>query len=99
MREALVRQAMPQNSCPITAISTTSLPAPEPSAVLMIASDEPRPKPLAGSLIASTSLAAKVRASSTNQPIRHDQKTERQTPLAAPSAAPCVSSETCADAS
>src|SRR5215212_7915743 len=99
MRDALVRHAMPQKSCPITAIRTTSLAAPEPSAVLMMASDEPRPKPFAASLIDLTSVAANVSASSTNQPISPDQKTERQTPLAAPSAAPCVSSDTCADAS
>ena len=38
-------------------------------------------------------------ASSTNQPITPDQNTERHTPLAAPIAAPFVSSLMCAEAS
>src|SRR3954451_851221 len=99
MREALVTQAMPQNSWPMVAMAITSSAVPDPSAVLKIASEEPSPKPFAGLLIAFVSVAANVIASSTNQPIRPDQKTERHTPLAAPSAAPLVSSDTCADAS
>jgi hypothetical protein len=94
MREQLVTQAMPQNSWPIVAISTTALLAVGVSALLKTASEEPRP-----SLTASTSEAANVIASSTNQPIRPDQKTERQTPLAAAIDAPLVSSERCAEAS
>src|SRR5262249_27602080 len=46
-----------------------------------------------------TSEAANVIASSTTQPISADQNTEPQTPRAAALAAPCVSSEMCADAS
>src|SRR4029079_8393991 len=94
MREQLVTQAMPQNSCPIVAISTTALLAVGVSELLNTASEEPRP-----SLTALTSVAANVIASSTNQPIRPDQKTERQTPLAALIAAPLVSSDRCAEAS
>src|SRR5215217_7567125 len=99
MREALVRHAMPQNNWPTVAISSTSLAEPEPSAESRIAIDEPRPQPLPASLTNSVLVAANVSASSTNQPMSPDQKTARQTPLAAPSAAPLVSSETCADAS
>src|SRR3954452_15068691 len=99
MRDALVRQAMPQNSWPTVAISTTIFADPEPSAESMIAIEDPRPQPLPGSLMNFVSVAAKVSASSTNQPIRPDQKTALQTPLAAPSAAPLVSSETWAEAS
>src|SRR5690348_12872039 len=99
MRDALVRHAMPQNSCPTVAISTTSFADPEPSAELMIAIEEPRPQPLPASLMNLVSVAAKVSASSTNQPIRPDQNTDRHTPCAAPFAAPFVSSETCAEAS
>ena len=46
-----------------------------------------------------TLVAANVIASSTSQPIAPAQKTERQTPLAAPSAAPLVSSLMWAEAS
>src|SRR4051794_18667843 len=99
MREALVRHAMPQNSWPTVAISTTALAEDDPSAVLKMASEEPSPKPLLASLIAFVSVAANVIASSTNQPIRPEKNTDFHTPLAAPSAAPLVSSDTCADAS
>src|SRR4051812_25215809 len=88
MREQLVTQAMPQNSWPIVAISTTALLAVGVSALENTASDEPRP-----SLTASTSEAANVIASSTNQPIRPAQNTDRQMPLAALSEAPFVSSD------
>src|SRR5688572_10426920 len=94
MREQLVTQAMPQNSWPIVARRTTSFAAHGSSEALKIASDEPSP-----SFTALGSAAANVIASRTNQPIRPDQNTARQTPLAAPSAAPCVSSETWAEAS
>jgi hypothetical protein len=94
IREQLVTHAMPQNSCPIVAMTTTALFAHGSSELENTASDEPAP-----SLIALTSVAAKVIASSTNQPITPDQNTERQTPFAAPRAAPRVSSEMCADAS
>src|SRR3954454_24426218 len=99
MRDALVRHAIPQNSWPTVAVSTTSLAELEPSAELMIAIDEPRPQPLPASLMNFVSVAANVSASSTNQPIRPDQNTAFHTPFAAPSAAPLVSSEMCADAS
>src|SRR5215218_10299485 len=94
MREQLVTHAMPQNSWPMVAIRTTSLFAVGVSALAKIASDEPAP-----ALTASTSVAAKVIASSTSQPPTPDQNTDLQTPLAAPSAAPRVSSERCAEAS
>ena len=94
MREHEVTQAMPQNSWPIVAMTTTNFSQPPGIAVANTASEEPRP-----SLMPSTSVAANVIASSTNQPPTPDQKTERQTPCAAALAAPCVSSEMCADAS
>ena len=53
----------------------------------------------APSLTAATSVAANRNASSTNQPIRAEKKTERQTPCAALIAAPLVSSAVCAEAS
>src|SRR5215217_7069490 len=99
MRDALVRHAMPQKSCPTVAIRTTSLAEPEPSAELMIAIEEPRPQPLPASLMNFVSLAANVSASRTSHPIRPDQKTAFQTPFAAPSAEPFVSSERWAEAS
>ena len=94
MREHEVTQAMPQNSWPIVAISTTSFSQPSGSDVAKTASEEPAP-----SLMPATSVAAKVIASSTIQPPTPDQKTARQTPWAAALAAPWVSSEMCADAS
>ncbi len=54
---------------------------------MKIAPTKPAP-----SLTASTSLAANRKASSTNQPISAEKKTERQTPWAAVIAAPRVSS-------
>ena len=68
--------------------------AQESSALVKIAPTNPAP-----SLTASTSVAANRNASSTNQPITADQKTERQTPCAALIAAPRVSSAVCAEAS
>src|SRR3954451_16216593 len=94
MREALVTHDMPQKNCPTVASRITNFAVALESALSMIAIDEPPP-----SLTAFRSVAANVSASSTNQPNTPDQKTERQTPLAAPSAAPRVSSEMCADAS
>ncbi len=64
MREALVRQAAPQNSWPTVEISTTALSAAVESALSKIGSEPPPP-----SSTAATSLAAKVIASSTTQPI------------------------------
>src|SRR3954469_25039840 len=94
MREQDVTQAMPQNSWPIVAVTTTTFCQLLGSAVSNTASDEPRPL-----LIPSTSVAANVMARSTNQPPTPDQNTLRQTPWAAALAAPCVSSEMWADAS
>src|SRR3954447_2832363 len=94
MREQLVTHAMPQNSWPIVAMITMTLSQPPESAVENTASEEPKP-----ALMPSTSVAANVIASSTIQPPTPDQKTERQTPLAAASDAPLVSSEMCAEAS
>src|SRR4051812_804471 len=88
MREQLVTQAMPQNSWPIVAITTTALFAAGVSALPNTASDEPAP-----ALTASTSVAANVIASSTIQPPTPDQKTAFQTPLAALIDASRVSSE------
>jgi hypothetical protein len=64
------------------------------SAEVKTASEEPKP-----SLTALTSVAAKVIASRTNQPMIADETTDCQTPLAAESSAPTVSSATCAEAS
>src|SRR5690349_8817316 len=80
MREALVRHAMPQKSWPTVAIRTTSFAAHGSSALPKIAVDQPRPKPFEGSLMNLVSVAAKVIASSTNQPITPAQSTERRAP-------------------
>jgi hypothetical protein len=64
MREALVTQAMPQNSWPMQEIRITISPAVLDSALSMIASEPPPP-----SLIAFVSVAANVSASSRTQPI------------------------------
>ena len=95
VRELLVTQAMPQNSWPITAIRMIA------SAQFWFISAEVKIEievPSA-SLTVVTSVAAKVIASSTNQPISAELATDCQTPLAAASSASWVSSETCAEAS
>ena len=51
------------------------------------------------SLTPATSVAAKVIASSTNQPINAERATDRQMPWAAARSASTVSSATCAEAS
>ena len=94
VREALVRPAAPQKSWPTVAMIRTSFAAQESSALVKIAPTKPAP-----SLTASTSFAANRNASSTNQPISAEKKTERQTPCAAVIAAPFVSSAVCAEAS
>src|SRR6478752_5742208 len=91
MREELVRHAVPQKNWPIVEMISTISTADLVSALLSTAIDEPAP-----SLTALTSVAANVIASSRIQPITAEKKIERQTPLAADSAAPCVSSEMCA---
>src|SRR5437764_2453084 len=63
MRDALVRQAMPQKICPTVAMTSTALAAADVSALSMIDCDVPP-----AALIALTFVAAKVRASSTAQP-------------------------------
>src|SRR4051812_16308468 len=63
IRDALVTQAIPQNSCPTVAITSTALAAAELSADSMIDCDVPP-----AALIAPTWVAAKVSASSTAQP-------------------------------
>src|SRR5215217_9626476 len=83
VRDALVRPAAPQKSCPTVAITSTSFAAHESRALVKMAPTKPAP-----SLTAFTSVAANRKASSTNQPITADQKTERQTPCAAALAAP-----------
>src|SRR3954454_5663887 len=94
MRDALVTHDMPQKNWPTVESRITNLAAELDSALSMIAIDEPPP-----ASTALTSVAANVSASRTNQPKTPAQNTERQTPCAAPSAAPRVSSEMCADAS
>src|SRR3954453_1931252 len=94
MRDALVTHDMPQKNWPTVASRITNFAFALESADVMIEIDVPPP-----SLTALRSVAANVSASSTNQPITPDQNTDRHTPLAAPSAAPRVSSEMCADAS
>ena len=63
MREALVTQAMPQNSWPTVEMTSTALAAAEVSAVSMIDCYAPP-----AALMALTLVAAKVSASSTAQP-------------------------------
>src|SRR3954454_22392036 len=94
MREHEVTQAMPQNSWPIVAITTTTFCQLSGSAVENTASEPP-----ASLLMPSTSVAANVIASRTIQPPTPDQNTDRQTPCAAGLAGPCVSSEMGAEAS
>src|SRR5215212_8215231 len=94
MRDALVTHDMPQKNWPTVASRITNLAPELDSALSMIAIDEPPP-----ASTAFVSVAANVSAKRTNQPNTPDQKTERHTPFAAPSAAPRVSSEMCADAS
>ena len=57
-------QAMPQKNCPIVDIRITVSAQPEPIALVKMAIAPPPP-----SLTASTSAAANVIASSTNQPM------------------------------
>ena len=94
VRDALVRPAAPQNSWPIVAMIRISFAAHESSALVKIEPTKP-----AASFTASTSFAAKRKASRTNQPISAEKKTDRHTPCAAAMAAPFVSSAVCADAS
>src|SRR5262249_27907076 len=94
IRDALVMQLMPQNSWPQTAMISTNLTQPRSIAFSNTANRVPPP-----SETLSTSAAANVIASSTTQPISADQNTDPQTPFAAAFAAPCVSSEMCAEAS
>src|SRR3954453_2452796 len=94
IRDALVMQLMPQNSWPQTAMMSTNLTQPVPIAFSNTANTVPPPWETA-----LVSAAANVIASSTTQPISADQNTDCHTPLAADLAAPCVSSEMCAEAS
>src|SRR5215208_5246423 len=94
VREQLVTHAMPQKNCPIAEIRITTSAQPSDIALWKIASVVPPP-----SFTAPTSLAAKVIARSTNQPISPESATDCQTPLAADTSASRVSSATCADAS
>src|SRR5215212_11405074 len=94
VREQLVTHAMPQKNCPIAEIRITTSAQPSDIALWKIANVVPPP-----SFTAPTSLAAKVIARSTNQPISPESATDCQTPLAAETSASRVSSATCADAS
>ena len=67
MRDALVRQAAPQNSCPIVEMINTSLTHATDIAVLRMAIDTYCPA-AACSLMPLMSVAANVSASSTIQP-------------------------------
>src|SRR5919198_5524016 len=87
VRDALVRPAVTQKSCPIVAIRITIFAAHGSSALVKIAPTNPAP-----SLIALTSVAANKKARITNQPITAEKNTERHTPCAAAFAAPRVSS-------
>src|SRR3954453_14348125 len=69
MREALVRQARPQKSCPTVQISTTALKAAGVSAWLKMASADPAPNPLLALLTKLGFCTAKVIARMTNQPM------------------------------
>src|SRR6476659_6846559 len=70
MREQEVTQAIPQNSCPTVAISTTTFCQLSGNDVAKTASELPAPL-----LIPATSVAAKVIARSTIQPPTPDQNT------------------------
>src|SRR6266511_5715308 len=94
VREALVSPAAPQNSCPTVAIRITIFAAHGSNEVVKIDSEVPPELPMA-----FTCVAANRNASKTSQPISADQNTERQTPCAAPLAAPTVSSAVWAEAS
>src|SRR3954454_2085537 len=94
VRDALVRPAMPQNSCPTVQMMSTALAADEVSAVVIIGIDPPPP-----ALMPLTSVAANMSASRTIQPAIAEKKIDRQTPRAALTAAPRVSSAVCAEAS
>jgi hypothetical protein len=85
---------MPQKNWPIAEIRMTVSAQPSDIALWKIDSEVPP-----ASFTAATSVAAKVIASSTNQPISPDSATDCQTPLAAETSASLVSSATCADAS
>src|SRR5829696_9770157 len=78
VREQLVTHAMPQKNCPIAEIRMTTSAQPSDIALWKIDSEVPPP-----SFTAATSVAAKVIARSTNQPISPESATDCQTPLAA----------------
>src|SRR5947209_19438994 len=88
MRDALVRQATPQKSCPTVEIRITAFAAARLSAVEKIAR--------AGNAALTISVSwlfwiATVMASRTIQPITAEWKTDRPTPCAHASSAPCGS--------
>src|SRR2546423_15482413 len=87
VREALVRPAMPQNSCPMVQMSRTALAAAELSEVVIIGIEPPPP-----ALMPLMLVAANSSASSTSQPAIAEKKIDRHTPFAALIAAPRVSS-------
>ena len=69
IRDALVRQASPQNSWPTVQITNTALKPAVSRAPARTANTEPTPKPFSGSEMFAESCTAKVIASSTNQPM------------------------------
>src|SRR5205807_708420 len=94
VRAPLVRPAVTQKIWPTVQMSRTSLADPDPSAPVMIGIDPPPPP-----VTPFSDWTAKSNASRTTQPAIAEKKTERQTPCAAATAAPRVSSAVCADAS
>src|SRR3954447_16628238 len=78
VRDALVRPAVTQKICPMTAIMITSLAAQETIAVVKIATGKPAPLSTA-----FVSLAANRNPSSRIQRISAEKKIDRHTPWAA----------------
>src|SRR3954449_4360692 len=95
VREQLVTQAIPQKNWPTHAMKMMA----SAQFWFMSADVKTEIELPAASLIAFVSVAAKVIASSTNQPMIAEMKTDCHTPLAAACSASVVSSATCADAS
>src|SRR4051812_23247022 len=94
VREALVRPAAPQNSCPTVAIRITSFAAHESSALVKMAPTKPELL-----LTAPTWVAANRNARSRIHPMIAEKKIDRHTPCAAALAAFVVSSAVWAEAS
>ena len=94
MREQLVTQAMPQKNWPMAEIRITV--SAQPSLIALWKMESEVPPAVVHRVHVD---AAKVIASSTNQPISAESATDCQTPFAAEISASLVSSATCAEAS